>query len=81
VIPLDESLQRLAAALQGHPHHELHVVAGATHSLFLDAPPPAGMLTEAMHTHLHHVMVVPGVRALMADWVVRALAAPAASPP
>jgi len=70
VLPVEESMERIEQALlwSHHPDFTLRVIPEATHQFYLVTPPPTGILSEVMHTHLHNVSFVPGVREMMADW-------------
>jgi pimeloyl-ACP methyl ester carboxylesterase len=75
VVPLQEGIERMRAALQssGHSDYDLRVIPEATHKLYAVAPEPAGILSEVMHTHLHNTFLAPGGRELMAEWARRSL--------
>lgn len=72
VVPLEESVYRIRRALEvtNHPQYDLRVLPATTHHLYVTSPQPVGIPAGEMHTRLHHVALSPGVRDLMAEWVV-----------
>jgi dienelactone hydrolase len=76
-VPAGEGASRVAAALGrgGNRDYTVKVVPNAAHALNVPYSRVGGMSTEEAGMRLHNFRFVPGILALMSDWILERVAA------